>query len=295
MRSRSFSRKRSRLRNTSGGRGFIFSRSASQTAHSLRIGFSRDYQSDSIGFLSSPFGGGKPDETEIQGCRTMKRKWIATIVAVACMSVAALTSCDVGLRHKDYEDTVTSSEYFEFTLVGEEYEISAKADMVLPETVNLPTVYEGKPVTAIGDEGFSAVTILKNLTVPDSYKKIGTAAFKGATDLKKVEVLGSSLQEVGAFAFQNCEKLSDYTFNDGLTAIGQFAFAKTAVYKFTPANVETIGKYAFYGCSSLKTVKIPASLTVLGESAFTGCTFTSVSVDAGNTHFTVVDNQIVAK
>ena len=271
-------------------------RSAAQIFKLLRSA-SRGFiiYSGSIGFLLRFAARRKPDETEIQGCRTMKRKWIATIVAVACMSVAALTSCDVGLRHKDYEDNVTSSEYFEFTLVGEEYEISAKADMVLPETVYLPTAYEGKAVTAIGDEGCSAVTTLKNITVPDSYKKIGTAAFKGATDLKKVEILGSSLQEVGAFAFQNCEKLSDYTFNDGLTAIGQFAFAKTAVYKFTPANVETIGKYAFYGCSSLKTVKIPASLTVLGENAFTGCTFTSVSVDAENAHFTVVDNQIVAK
>lgn len=222
------------------------------------------------------------------------KKWIAAFAAV-CMTVVALTSCDIGLRHKNYEDNVTSSEYFEFTLIGEEYEISMKADAVLPEAVYLPTTYEGKPVTAIGEEGFAFAAGLKTVTVPESYKKIGMAAFQGAPDLKKADVLGDGLTEVGAFAFQDCVKLSEYVFNKSLKTIGQFAFANTAIYKFAPAGVVSIGKYAFYNCSALKTVVIPASLTELGEKAFGNCVFTSVSVDSANEFFKVENNEIVAK
>lgn len=63
-------------------------------------------------------------------------------------------------------------------------------------------------------------------------------------------IIPSSLQEIGAGAFQYCESLSSVDFPAGLTTLSEDAFAV---------------------CSSLKSVVIPPGITQIESGVFSGC------------------------
>ena len=48
----------------------------------------------------------------------------------------------------------------------------------------IPSEYEGKPVTAIGDSAFLACDNITDITIPDSVKAIGKFAFTGCNKLR---------------------------------------------------------------------------------------------------------------
>lgn len=82
------------------------------------------------------------------------------------------------------------------------------------------------------------------------------------------------------------EQIENIVFEDGVNAIGGYAFAYCAnleTVKF-PDTVTTIGSDAFLGCSGLKELAIPDSVTSAGGSAFSGCTsLTDLSIGRGLT------------
>ena len=94
----------------------------------------------------------------------MKLKFI-TLISVLCVGVFALCSCNIGIAKKDYSKTVTDVSLFEFTLNsdGETYGITVKEGAELPEIVNLPSAYSGKPVTAVLTEGFKNISSVKEI------------------------------------------------------------------------------------------------------------------------------------
>ena len=67
---------------------------------------------------------------------------------------------------------------------------------------------------------------------------------------------------------------------DGITSIGDFAFAKFSRLKKAtiPDSVTSIGKYAFSGCTLLSDVKIPEGVTVINEATFSGCGFQRLDI-----------------
>ncbi len=70
-----------------------------------------------------------------------------------------------------------------------------------------------------------------------------------------------------AFYFDN--ELTEYTIPSGVTGIGNFAFARSALQQITiPQGVTEIGYAAFYHCDSLTTVSIPNSVTKIANYAF---------------------------
>lgn len=78
--------------------------------------------------------------------------------------------------------------------------------------------------------------------------------------------------EIGDEAFFECYRLTYVTIPDGVTYIGDRAFAKTALKECTiPDTVTTIGYAAFGKCDSLKEITIPSSVTQLGDLAFYCC------------------------
>ncbi len=115
------------------------------------------------------------------------------------------------------------------------YNNGAKGDIVIPAT------YEGKPVTAIGESGFSCVsttpsgkripTYLYSITIPASVVSIANYAFSGCADLETVIFKDDSkLRSIGREAFKDCSSLTALTL---------------------PESVENIGILAFDGCNSL--------------------------------------------
>lgn len=67
--------------------------------------------------------------------------------------------------------------------------------------------------------------------------------------------------------------LREIRFTDGVTAIGQFAFAFCSGLKSIelPEGINELGSHAFACCISLEKVSLPCSLTSVGTGAFGNC------------------------
>ena len=225
------------------------------------------------------------------------------IVAISSASHAAT----FGLF--DYElindDEVTITDYPE----------DATGDVVIPSTI-----FDGKPVTSIGDKAFADCESLTSITIPDSVTSIGEGAFYGCTNLTSVTI-GNSVISIGEQAFWLCGSLTSitvglnnnkyssldgvlfnkdkttlvtcpgdlagsYTIPDSVTSIGEGAFygCRKLTSITIPDNVTSIGRQAFGECWSLIRVTIPDNVTSIGDKAFSGCTkLTSVTIGKGVT------------
>ena len=161
-----------------------------------------------------------------------------------------------------------------FSLINNdtEYEVSdytgTDVDVVIPST------YEGKSVTAIGDGAFKKCIMIQSIIIPDSVTIIRAYAFEEQYDLERV-VIGDGVTTIEEGAFYWCKGLVDITIGNNVTIIGTNAFAccgdalKTIVI---PDSVVEIGTGAFATCYMLESVTIGSGVTTIGDSAFNGCT-----------------------
>lgn len=75
--------------------------------------------------------------------------------------------------------------------------------------------------------------------------------------------------EIASKAYYNSQNMSDYTMPESVTAINDFAFARSNLSSLTmPSTVTSIGYGAFYHCDSLEEVVIPSSVTEIEPFAF---------------------------
>ena len=73
--------------------------------------------------------------------------------------------------------------------------------------------------------------------------------------------------------YQNAE-LTSYEFPEGITEIGDFAFARSGLQSIViPEGVTKIGYGAFYHCDNLQSVQIPSSVTEIDDYAFSKTPF----------------------
>ena len=78
--------------------------------------------------------------------------------------------------------------------------------------------------------------------------------------------------EIKDYVFNECTSLESIALPDGVTYIGDYAFAYSAIRNITiPESVSSIGDYAFAGCSYLKSVIIPNGVTSIGDYMFYQC------------------------
>lgn len=181
--------------------------------------------------------------------------------------------------------------------------------------VSIPSIVNGYPVGAIGNEAFAECDGLTSVTIPNGVTVIGERAFSKCTGLTEVK-LPSSLTTIENGAFFGCTELSSLSIPVGVSSIGNsvfFACSKLRIfvddqnetyvswggalfdkqmthllsyprangsYKI-PASVTKIGTGAFSGCQKLESIKIPMGVTSIGNGAFYGCTgLTSVTIPA---------------
>ena len=184
-------------------------------------------------------------------------------------------------------------------------------------------------LTSIGEEAFSSIMI-KSISIPATCTDISKNAFTRCSKLQEINVdeenpnyssedgilydknketlylypaakTGSSyttpdsLKTIGAYAFEENQRLRDVTITDGVetiersafqgagvetvimpdsvTSIGELAFynGKSLSEITLSKNLKEIPDYIFYNCSSLSEVEIPASVKKIGTSILYGC------------------------
>ena len=148
-----------------------------------------------------------------------------------------------------------------------------------PEVI-IPSKYNGKKITHIGNSAFYGCSKLTSIIIPDSVTSIGYSAFLGCSGLTSVTI-GNSVTSIGYQAFSGCSGLTSVTIGNGVTSIGEYAFYNcSGLTSATIGNgVTSIGNYAFVVCSGLTSITIPDSVTFIGERAFSGCSgLTSVTI-----------------
>ena len=127
-------------------------------------------------------------------------------------------------------------------------------------------------ITKIGTAAFFYCENLTNINIPDSVIEIGDRAFDFCKSLIKITI-PNSVTKIGDFAFGSCESLTNITIPNSVTKIGDCAFdgCRSLTNIIIPNSVIEIGPRAFMICSSLKNITISKSITEIGRWAFYRC------------------------
>lgn len=164
---------------------------------------------------------------------------------------------------------------------------------VLPDTLVIPSTYNGKPVVSVGSNAFSYAPF-KKVIISDGVLTIHSRAFEYA-QMEEIE-LPSTLNSIGDSAFIRCEKLKELNLPESLRRIESCAFiyCYDLVKVTIPDGIQYIGAIAFGYCKNLTSVNLPASLKTLTGSAFIDCPkLESLTVDAGNPVFHSAGNCVI--
>lgn len=180
--------------------------------------------------------------------------------------------------------------------------------------VCIPSEYNSKPVTSIGNEAFRNVDALLKIIIPDTVTSIGEKAFYSCYYIKSISI-GSGVTEIGSEAFSNCNALEyfvvsddnvaytcvdgilydvnktnillvpisisgDITIPDTATSIGEGVFQnREKLTGITIGNgVISIGKCAFWNCFALARVTFGNNVTSIGSSAFASTALKTVVI-----------------
>lgn len=119
----------------------------------------------------------------------------------------------------------------------------------------------------------------------------------------EVVVLPNNIEVIGQYAFLNCKYLTKLSLPDGLTSIGEYAFALSGLTSIDfPDSVISIGYGAFEACESLESVDMPTGKIeengeteeglpiaerLFGDRVFAGCTALK-QVDLSDTYITIM-------
>lgn len=90
--------------------------------------------------------------------------------------------------------------------------------------VTIPSEIDGHAVTEIEDRAFINGNTLRDVTVPGSVKRIGTAAFQGMKKLERI-ALEEGVEEIDGLAFNGCAQLEEIALPDSVTALGNGALS----------------------------------------------------------------------
>lgn len=134
---------------------------------------------------------------------------------------------------------------------------------------------EGSKVTVISEFAFSQPSckmILKSVVLPENLVRIENNAFEYCRGLTEI-VLPSTVNYIGAFAFNDCDHLERINLGDTqISAINEHAFEYCYTMKefIIPATVKYIGDYAFSNCGSVTkyTFADNSQLEEIGDYAF---------------------------
>ena len=161
-------------------------------------------------------------------------------------------------------------------------------------TIDMPT---------ISDSLFRDVSI-QSLTIGTHVQTIGEDAFLGCGISTLNISNATSLQTIGAYAFQNNQISGTLTIPSSVTSIGERTFLGgygdnqiSALDLSNATSLETIGEAAFAGNPISGTLTIPSSVTTIGGSAFKDIQISTLNLSNASSleiigHFAFYGNQL---
>ena len=145
------------------------------------------------------------------------------------------------------------------------------------ESIVLSSSSSFSMIETIGESAFEDCTNLKFVYLTIRVKTIGKRAFAGCTSLIKVHFNGTSaLNDIGSYAFVNCEHLksTNVLTSDTVKSFGENIFEGcNSLESIVIGNgVDKIPPNAFKNCASLKSVNLGSSVNEIDQLAFVNCT-----------------------
>lgn len=230
----------------------------------------------------------------------------------------SLSESDKQDESNDYSESMSDSEkiieptdlrWFQFTILDDNnsYAVAKCSDYnedIYPTEIVIPSVYNDKPVTVIGEEAFYGCRNLTSVTIPNSISRISERAFDNCNDklytkidqiiyvdkwvvgiddfnaISTVNIMDGT-RGIAAAVFSECWTLISITIPDSIKRIDDHVFLNCTKLTdvFWDNGITSIGWYAFCGCASLQKFSMPESLEVIDEFAFAGCdAFTSIYI-----------------
>lgn len=109
-------------------------------------------------------------------------------------------------------------------------------------------------------------TAVRNLDIKD-ISNLDKGVYQNCGNLESVTISGNG--EIPDRLFSECNKLKNVTIGEGITAVGDSAFFKTAVEKIIlPSTVIVVESDAFRECKQFRKVVLNDGLKAIAESAF---------------------------
>lgn len=182
-------------------------------------------------------------------------------------------------------DGETGYTYILQEVSGEEGEAARRAVITGYEgsgkALEIPKELGGCKVRGIGDGAFRENPDITSADIPEGVESIGFEAFRGCGKLAKVMIPASIIDwndHIGngyrSSAFEDCTALAELVLAEGLTVLGQRAFAGCAALEgvTVPATVETFHNEVFADCRGLASLELREGIREIGYRAFAGCT-----------------------
>lgn len=196
----------------------------------------------------------------------------------AVMKAGAITSNDCGknLTWKLDQSTGTltisgtGSMYYYSIVPGAVYQITP------PWYDNRGSVRKiviGDGVTGIGAYAFYGCSNAESIEIAASVKKIGNKAFSYCKSVSNLVFSDVGLEEIGEYAFENCDSLVNVSLPETVRTISDGAFFSCGALESInlPGTLETLGKKTFYDCGSLKAIAVPGKVKTIGDKTFYQC------------------------
>ena len=172
-----------------------------------------------------------------------------------------------------YFDTATDVLAFELLPDGT-YSVKAGPKANTVAKIRIPSTYQGIEITDMPDNAFQGCSNLKSISMPDTIRHIGVAAFDGCTKLEAFEVYTAREGNYQRFYASFDGALIYFDEASGNNYLEIFPRGKTGTYTLPETaggqTVNAIRPYAFDN-SLITKVVISKTITSIAENAFYNC------------------------